>query len=142
RAYLTPRFVPIAPIPRAAELQKNEPSPLISAIRAAPDDPTNYLVLGDALQQEGDPRGELITLQAGLRQKRSYFIDRAEGELLKEHAERLYGALAPEIGRTLEAEWFLGFVARARHHPRSDQATAELLRMMFAHPSFQFLREL
>jgi uncharacterized protein (TIGR02996 family) len=39
---------------------------LLAKIRANPEDPSAYAVLGDALTAKGDPWGELITTQHAL----------------------------------------------------------------------------
>jgi uncharacterized protein (TIGR02996 family) len=59
----------LAPI--LLRLERDNPEPrwndaLAAAILAAPDDLNARLVFGDWLHQEGDPRGELIAVQARL----------------------------------------------------------------------------
>ncbi len=46
-----------------APVSEGDPEALMAAVLAAPDDDAIRLVLADALQERGDPRGELISLQ-------------------------------------------------------------------------------
>jgi hypothetical protein len=124
----------------------NEPRDrLWSAIEAAPDDPGRYGVLGDLLSSEGDPRGELITLQLSPRLTPA---QRArEATLLRTKGLR--------IPRATRAQWRWGFVhTLAFELTRADGWEAwrvpdgertwgtELLAGDLEHPSCRFLREL
>ncbi len=118
---------------------------LMAAIDAAPDDPGAYGVLGDLLSHEGDPRGELITLQLS---DRLTPPQRArEATLLRTRGLR--------IARATRAQWRWGFVHtlafeltradgwEAWRVPDGERTWAtELLAADLEHPSCRFLREL
>ena len=80
---------------------------LLDAIYAAPHDLAPRLVYADFLQDRGDPRGELITLQ--LQPNRTEAQLARETELVEAHSEAWIGRLA-EITTWVEFE--LGFLAR------------------------------
>src|SRR5688572_6495226 len=87
---------------------------LEEAVAAAPDDPAGYIVYGDWLQREGDPRGELIALQAAQRtadQRTFARLKVAEHELLSKWAEHFYGdACRFPAARKSHLHWSLGFI--------------------------------
>jgi hypothetical protein len=63
-------------------------------------------VLGDELQQRGDPQGELIALQLALEalpadapRVRRAAIERRIATCLDQHHDAFYGALAPHVQR-------------------------------------------
>ena len=63
-------------------------------------------VLGDELQQRGDPQGELIALQLALEalpatapKVRRAAIERRIATCLDQHHDAFYGALAPHVQR-------------------------------------------
>ena len=109
---------------------------LEAAIDDAPDDASRYAVLGDFLQQQGDPRGELISLQLASASARR-----------KEREEALIKVLAVPMTR---AQWRWGFVHAltfelvqyAAWEERRDDWTMSLLQPALEHPSCRFLREL
>lgn len=68
------------------------------------DDARGYLVYADWLQGNSDPLGELIVLQHKGLTKQSE-------ALLKKHAAHFWGALAKPSERTVEPEWFCGFLS-------------------------------
>ncbi len=113
---------------------------LEAAIAEAPDDPTRYAVYGDWLQQQGDPRGELIALHLARRQTREW----------REREQRLI--LHPTI-RVLplqQMQWRWGFIHTLRFETHRHDAweaygaswPTELLAPQLRHPSCQFVREL
>lgn len=119
---------------------------LEARLTADPSDEEAYLVYADFLQSNGDPRGELITLQHAGK------VDEARAHL-DAHAEALLGPLAAftETQEGLEAEafvWRNGFIESARFgydgyavedaSRSADQGVAALL----THPSGALLREL
>lgn len=114
---------------------------LEAAIDDAPDDSARYAVLSDWLQQQGDPRGELMALQ--LPPPHDSAARRArEAELLR--------APGLQPGPAHRASWRWGFVhtlafelvrSAAWEEHRDDWTTA-LLAPALAHPSCRFLREL
>lgn len=86
------------------------PADHVAAILADPEDDGGYLVLADALQQQGHPRGELIMLQhakAGGRPVTK--LKRGEAELWSEH---------PELGLPPR------FAEAARKPKRKDKASS------------------
>jgi hypothetical protein len=100
-----------------------------------------FAVLGDWLQTRGHPRGELIALQ----------LRGAEtAGLLTRHADILLGPLWSHRlirdGSDREAfTWQRGFIHRAHLANVTDAAElslAELLELLFSHPSARYLHEL
>ncbi|QSQ16321.1 TIGR02996 domain-containing protein [Myxococcus landrumensis] len=111
---------------------------LEAAIVQAPDAVDTYLVYGDWLQAQGDPRGELIALHHA-RTEASEFIHKHQRQLL---GDELAGALQ---SRALELDWELGFIRAARvspHSPIAEARVRQLVRELLRHPSGRFLREL
>lgn len=89
------------------------PEKMLDAIRAAPDDPEPYLVYADWLQAQGDPRGELISLQYRMSttDDTGEFLRlkaRAE-ELLAQNAEHFYGPARHAL-IAFNFQWRWGFV--------------------------------
>ena len=79
----------------------------------ASDDFDERAVLGDELQQRGDPLGELIGLQVALEQLpasvpvvRRRLIERKIAAHLDAHHDALYGALAPHVTRSSRPDLF------------------------------------
>jgi uncharacterized protein (TIGR02996 family) len=71
---------------------------VLAAVYAQPDDDAPRLVYADALQERGDPRGELIALQIRLAIEAGEPAMRVrERELLREHGDAWLGALAPIV---------------------------------------------
>lgn len=125
---------------------------LEAAILRAPESPDGYLVYGDWLQSQGDPRGELIALQHAQLQAKgaeATALKRKVAALLKKHQDVLLGArLSSMLGDpTLKVEWHLGFirsarVAAAEYGDDPEFQLDETLSMLLAHPSARFLQEL
>ena len=122
-------------------------------IRARPDDPGPYLVYADWLQHKGDPRGDLITLQAKLAgAPDDKELRAAEAALLAEHRAyllpesldamlRLPRRRTDPVGTRCEVRWRFGFLERARIARRAKQREApELVSDLLRHPSAGFLR--
>jgi uncharacterized protein (TIGR02996 family) len=91
---------------------------LEAAVVADPDDEGALLVLGDWLQQQGDPRGELISLQHALRRAGSdpaAFLERKRAADLfyKQHEPSLLGPLYP-LRHLFRLEWQLGYMRGAK----------------------------
>lgn len=78
---------------------------LLANVYAHPHDDAPRLVLADFLTEQGDPRGEFISLQFA--KSRDLKKERA---LLKAHGKKWLGALAPVIG--VDVEFERGFPAR------------------------------
>jgi uncharacterized protein (TIGR02996 family) len=124
-------------------------------IRARPDDPGPYLVYADWLQHQGDPRGDLIALQAKLAgAPDDKDLRAAEAALLAEHRAyllpesldamlRLPRRRTDPVGTRCEVRWRFGFLERVRIARRAKQREApELISDLLRHPSAVFLRSL
>ena len=97
---------------------KPELDELIAAIYTSPDDDGPRTVLADLLVEQGDPRGELITLQ--LARARGPVTAKArarERALLREAGDSWTRALAADTAFAIELE--RGFPARASIHAGS-----------------------
>jgi len=99
---------------------------LHAAIDERPDDAASYLVLADLLQQQGDPRGEVIALWA---------------------AETVFGTrlarartLGPPPPRTGDVDWFYGYVRSFRTY--LDEDDDDVLRAFLNHPSLRHATEM
>lgn len=106
---------------------------LEAAIDVAPDDPRRYAVLGDLLQQRGDPRGELISLQLA-------------PELDRRGRERVKALLYEPSIRCLAgplAQWRWGYVHTATLlRPAGPGEQSGGLEGLLRHASARFLRAL
>jgi uncharacterized protein (TIGR02996 family) len=118
---------------------------LEAAIAAAPDDPQPYLVYADWLQQRGDPRGELIALDAAAGQD----VTEARAALLETHAAALLGGAAAHVAgkrnNPLRLDWRLGHVRAARLDLAgctTREPADEILRQLLALPVARLLEEL
>ncbi|MBA2542336.1 MAG: TIGR02996 domain-containing protein [Deltaproteobacteria bacterium] len=103
---------------------------LEAQIEASPGDEATYLILADWLQVHGDPRGELIALDAAAA------AGTQRGEWRKRRADLVaaHPSLVPlETG--LQLVWRFGFVRRAILTKLHDVE-------VFAHPAFRFLSEI
>ena len=78
-----------------------------AAVYAAPADDAPRLVLADALLEQGEPRGEFLSLQ--LRTKKSPAETKREKALLKEHGPHWLTPFGPTLGA--KVEWRRGFPA-------------------------------
>jgi uncharacterized protein (TIGR02996 family) len=127
---------------------------------AHPDDAQQFQVYADQLQDQGDPRGELIALQLKREQQvTDATLREREAALLEQHGARWLGALAPhtkvperrgrrEPSAPLSVTWRRGFLdsvhlgpdAKAYETPEFD--SAELVAKTFELESAALLREL
>ena len=90
---------------------------LEAVIDSDPDDDHSYFVYGDWLQAQGDPRGELIALQAAtLRDPTNVEIAKQVTEWLARNDEAFLG----ELGGDMTVGWRLGFVRDVRLAPDRD----------------------
>src|SRR5579863_8432624 len=113
---------------------------LEAVIEAAPDDVDSFLVYGDWLQIQGDPRGDLIALQAAAMRDPS---DEAMAARVTEHLARNDEALVGAVGEELDVVWHLGFLREVRIAADKNPAKPiETLRAVLAHPSARFVRAL
>jgi hypothetical protein len=121
------------------------------------DDPTNtslLAVLGDALEREGDPRGELIAMQLGLVE-----ANVEDAVAIARRREELRARLTPEIPAPLEPwlrsrfQWGIGYIRSFDlgilhgtpslldvYLDRRD-ALAAALGELWSHPSLRLLHE-
>jgi uncharacterized protein (TIGR02996 family) len=124
-----------------AALDRGAPSrstgELLAAIYAQPDDDAPRLVYADALQERGDPRGELIALQIRLATETGEPAMRVrERELLREHGSAWLGALAPIVLAPYAYE--RGFLAMCT----LDGRKLELVERLARDPSWATVRRI
>jgi uncharacterized protein (TIGR02996 family) len=136
----------------AAGGDKRNPE-LEKAIDADPYDVSAYMVYADWLQGQGDPRGELISLQLTAETKRDPKLAKAASALIEQHAAVFLGPLA-EHTRTYDGNdrdaftWRYGFIHSAKlshsHYAHQDfkGSMAEVLETLLRHPSGRFVAEL
>ncbi|MCY1014943.1 WGR domain-containing protein [Pyxidicoccus sp. MSG2] len=122
---------------------------LEATIFSNPDNADAYLVYGDWLQRQGDPRGELIALQHAALQAsgdEAANLKKQIAKHLKSFKDALLGDLADALDEEeLKVEWHLGFIRSARVGQKdydSDRDIAELVKELLAHPSARFIRGL
>jgi len=140
----------MATVARKASLGNPE---LEAAIRANPDADDGYLVYGDWLQANGDPRGQLIALMSAGKKK--------DAEKLIETHKKTLLPKPPKAGEDDEGDeggdgyddfakgltWHLGFVKSAKLTMDYDAFESGVnlsgwVKNLLAHPSGRFLREL
>ncbi|WP_254625422.1 TIGR02996 domain-containing protein [Myxococcus sp. CA051A] len=114
-----------------------------------PDNVETYLVYGDWLQSQGDPRGELIALQHAASKAEgaeASDLKRRVTALIQKHQALLLGSLAtPWADEELSLEWHLGFIRAARVGRKEFNSTldvSETVSTLLAHPSARFLKSL
>jgi uncharacterized protein (TIGR02996 family) len=91
---------------------------LLADVKAQPEDDTPRLILGDWLQDQGDPRGEFIHLQVVLRRlaaddPRQDELYQRERRLLHQNALDWLGPLADPSSGWVFLRGFIGLLARA-----------------------------
>lgn len=101
---------------------------LEAAIDAHPDQADTYLVLADLLQEQQDPRGELIALH------------RSKDPGAKARATVLQRELGPVAPRYGGCAWFCGFVSRYKNIVDEDDQAE--VRATLDHPSLRHLVDL
>ena len=114
-------------------------APLEAWEALTPDGPSErWLVYADTLLAQGDPRGELIALQARGEAKKAK-------ALLRREADALLGDLAGVLNQ-VELEWNLGFISTARitSEPRRRHSVPlhSMLTPLFNSPSIRMLQRL
>jgi uncharacterized protein (TIGR02996 family) len=137
----------LPPLRRNTELEE--------AILEDPLDPAAWLVYGDWLQSEGDPRGELVAVQAHhARDPGNPVLLERQRELFGLHGPLLTQGLEPWLeptplqnGRLREplfrVSWEFGFLWTATASPEyTIDETVEGLRALLDHPSGHFLHAL
>ena len=119
-----PDELPLPALDSMSVPARDDIAALTRAVFAAPDDDQARLVLADALQERGDPRGELIMLQVaranGVADARS---ERRERALLKTNLKAWLGPLA-RVVKTSSAVFERGFLAECVAEVR-NAATAQ-----------------
>jgi len=133
-------FVLTATVPRAGHPE------LEAMIETDPERVENYLAYADWLQAQGDPRGELIAVQAPQPHHSATALAYRSQKLLTRHREYLLGGLA-DLDTALELKWELGFiksahVATSRQDEEDGLELAQVLGALLALPSARFLRGL
>jgi uncharacterized protein (TIGR02996 family) len=108
---------------------------LYEAVFAAPGDDGPRLVLADALQEVGDPRGEFLSLS--LQSRRTQRSERRLAKLLERHRAGFLRGLAPMIMPAHE-KWERGFLSEASllleglHVDTPDLATLEKVEVLYS----------
>jgi uncharacterized protein (TIGR02996 family) len=139
----------IGPVVVRSNIEAKSNPVLETAIRANPDDPDAYMVYADWLQGAGDPRGELIALQAGGK------ADEAK-KLLDEHADYFLGPLGEHQtcydgfhDKKQDAfHWKNGFIRAVRlaHNMHADnwdgKLASDVVEPLLTHPSARFIVDL
>ena len=99
-----------------AEAPKKKKSPDGAPPLENLDDPAAYLVYADWLQGQGDPRGELISVQHARLTDDSAALRKREAQLLKGQNDAFFGDLADLLKEDggLSVTWHLGFLKSAR----------------------------
>jgi hypothetical protein len=122
---------------------------LIAQLADDPENTTLLAVLGDLLESQGDPRGELIGMQLGIRRStmaHAIEIAHRRKELLEQLTPAIPSALAGDQGTHDRFEWGTGFIRRVtlgiRPTPPPRESIAGALAELWAHPSLQILSEL
>lgn len=106
--------------PKAAKATAGAEGPA-KALDEDPNDAQAWAVYADFLQSNGDPRGELATVQEQLlANPKDKALLTAEKKLLKDNAEALVGKLLPYIGKALPS-----VTARPELGPEARQSSGE-----------------
>lgn len=109
---------------------------LYRAVFAAPADDGPRLVLADALQERGDPRGEFISLQ--LQNPRAQRSERRMQKLLERHRTEFLRGLASAVMPDATQQWERGFLSEASvvlsgdRVDTPDWATLKKLEVLFS----------
>jgi uncharacterized protein (TIGR02996 family) len=133
----------VKPLPRNLELER--------LILGDPLDPDAWLVYGDWLEEAGDPRGELVAIQARhARDPGNPELLAAQRTLFQRHGDVLLEGLRCFLeprksrGPLLRLSWEYGFIWTANvasaGHSIDDFVTG--VRALLAHPSARFLHVL
>jgi len=118
----------------ARSKQPVEAGELLQSIYDRPDDTARRLVYADALLDQGDARGELITLQC--QDALTAVQRRRESALLKKHGRAWLGELAPIIRPGFRFE--RGFLAACSVDPKKRTRIAPLV----GHPAWSTVHTL
>jgi uncharacterized protein (TIGR02996 family) len=115
---------------------------LEAAIRERPDDVEAHLVYGDWLAERGDPQGELVTIQAKLREGEDEALRQRSWELLDAVCKTYPPALAA-LGPSYDFE--LGFLRKLTLTPPraiTSGSFAKAFRAVFEIPRVELVRAL
>ncbi|MBL8939441.1 MAG: TIGR02996 domain-containing protein [Archangium sp.] len=126
-----------APLPAAAALlddtvrarRPTSEAELLQLIYETPEDDTPRLVYGDWLQEQGDPRAELLMLQ--LKPQQTTKEQQLARRLLRQHGRSWLGPIEPAIPPRTEV-FQRGFVSEAR----VTFATAHQREALLGHPAW------
>ncbi|MFZ5441372.1 MAG: TIGR02996 domain-containing protein [Myxococcota bacterium] len=112
---------------RRAELSRVEAEVRARAL-AHPDDDGHFLVWADVLSEQGDPRGELMSLQL-LERKSALAPEQLEKLRLLQsrHRDRLLGAIAPSVVNAVFERGVAVHVELGRQWQRPEPGAAEWL---------------
>jgi len=105
----------------APEVKRN--ASMEKLIAKNPEDPTNYLVYGDWLTAEGDPRGELVTVQHAISQLSNADRKGAKGKALLNREKSILKANADFTGTTsklVKLGWRWGFIQSVKFNNAED----------------------
>lgn len=88
-------------------------------------DPTNYLVYGDWLTAEGDPRGELVTVQHGISELSNVDKKGAKGKALLNREKSILKANSNFVGDVVSSKlvklgWRWGFIESLKFNNDED----------------------
>jgi uncharacterized protein (TIGR02996 family) len=104
---------------------------------SSPERMESYQIYGDWLQQQGDPRGDLVALQVAQRHARGPALAALivqQRALLKKHSKYFFGPVNRfQAARLTDIDWFCGFV---------DEMRGGFSGQLLGHPSAQFVRRL
>jgi uncharacterized protein (TIGR02996 family) len=122
------------------------------------DDLDARLVYADELQQQGDPLGELITVQHALEQQRAKLpaaqvrkLERRAITLLEQHHEAMFGPLAPHTRKpshgdqgtfALTVTWRSGFADEIRIESTEQIELVDIYTQLLALPIVRFMTKL
>ncbi len=102
---------PEAAAPTSARNKKLE-----AMISKDPEDADAYLAYADWLQEQGDPRGELIMVQHALAaMPKNKKLLKAQEQLLSDYKEHFWGDVAPYAAEmTEDVVWSMGYIKSAK----------------------------
>ena len=127
-------------IPEGPTGERRAPD-LEAAIARAPEERGGYLVYADWLQQQGEPRGELIVVQHALAAApNDAALHVRELVLFEEHGAIFLGPLA--AAPDSRSDWSCGFVRSLEFSAHLGGGEPARLASLLVHPSLQFLRRL
>lgn len=138
-----------APITEVAPIEIAINPELETAILANPDDEATFLVYADWLIAQGDPRGELITTQHGMRGQsdpvKFMTFKKREEALRAAHLPSWLGETAAKALHRIKLDWQVGFIEAIRLDRPDNETEAtlpELVTAVLACPLARFVRRL